>query len=290
MKKIIAAVALMMSLAAFADRTLEQLTSSFYEVREKTTERRELLKGFSKAEWISIIDAKLASTNRQPLIEMLVSQSFGIKTAASFSALAEKDEALANSGVMASFTSASAAPMCYANWKRVYGGLFPKTIEYIDGGGSTDVLWKADPMTQLNIAAEWSANFSATNHFVNFDPKWVYKAALSQCNLAVKKALRKQHKSIVTKDGVNPIQLEVDKITAAINSPRMAGLGNAVKALWPEFDWKEPNWPSAAYITELKEKVMDGDMDFKDSVKVVLLYNLGVDEYNKFVKLYNGEE
>ena len=70
----------------------------------------------------------------------------------------------------------------------------------------------------------------------------------------------------------------------------MAGLGDAIKALWPDFEWKEPVWPSAEYISELKQKVMEGDLDFKDSIKTVLLYNLGVEEYNKFVKQYNGEE
>jgi hypothetical protein len=103
----------------------------------------------------------------------------------------------------------------------------------------------------------------------------------------IKRQLRQEGKSFITKGGVNPVQQAVDDLTVAFNAPKCAGV-KAWFARWvPDYQWADSACMSDAEIAELKEKVMYGDVEFSPLNQKILRFHLGVDEYNKFVKEFN---
>lgn len=106
----------------------------------------------------------------------------------------------------------------------------------------------------------------------------------------VKRAIRAKGQSFVAKDGKNPVQDEIDALSAAFNAPRCAGVKEWVAKVYPDYKWTDSAELSGKEVDELKERVMNGDSPFDDRNQAVLRFYLGVEEYNRFVKLYNGEE
>ena len=107
---------------------------------------------------------------------------------------------------------------------------------------------------------------------------------------AIKRALRKQGKSFVTKDGVNPCEVYMTRLTAALNAPRFAGLNEWLSELGFEERMDLSGLPSEAEIAKLKEDILYGEVDMRYSNKSLLYVCLGVDGYNAFVKEYNGDK
>lgn len=105
---------------------------------------------------------------------------------------------------------------------------------------------------------------------------------------SVKKYMRSQGKSFITKDGVNPCEAYMTSLTAALNAPRFAGLDAWLKGIGMRgIDLSA--MPSAAEIAQLKSDVLDGAVDMDDRIKTMLYICLGVEGYNAFVKEYNGD-
>jgi hypothetical protein len=114
--------------------------------------------------------------------------------------------------------------------------------------------------------------------------KWAQKAALK----AVKRHLRSQGKSFVTKDGVNPCGEYMVGLTEALNAPRFAGLDEWLKSIGHKgVDLSQ--MPSEEEVAKLKEALLFGDRDMDARTKAILDVCLGVEGYNAFVREYNGE-
>lgn len=103
----------------------------------------------------------------------------------------------------------------------------------------------------------------------------------------LKRRIRSKGMPIVAKDGSNPVQDEIDALTAALNAPRYAGVKEWFAKWYPEYEWIDAVWETDEEIAELKDKVYNGDIEFSTSVQDKLRANLGVAEYNKFVQEYN---
>lgn len=104
----------------------------------------------------------------------------------------------------------------------------------------------------------------------------------------IRKALRRQGKSFVTKDGVNPCETALSALNSALNAPRLAGTGEWLA----EFGFADNfavSLPSEAQVAKLKERVLDGDEELTSRNKALLYVCLGVEGYNAFVKEYNGD-
>jgi len=104
----------------------------------------------------------------------------------------------------------------------------------------------------------------------------------------IRKALRRQGKSFVTKDGVNPCETALSALNSALNAPRLAGTGEWLA----EFGFADSfavSLPPEAQIAKLRERVLDGDEELTPRNKALLYVCLGVDGYNVFVKEYNGD-
>lgn len=105
---------------------------------------------------------------------------------------------------------------------------------------------------------------------------------------AVKKYIRSQGKSFVTKDGVNPCETYMTGLTEALNAPRFNGLDAWYKSIGlAGVDLSA--LPSAADVVKLKQEVLDGEKEMTERNKAILYVCLGVDGYNAFVREYNGD-
>ena len=116
------------------------------------------------------------------------------------------------------------------------------------------------------------------------------KAIQTAASKSVKRYLRKQGKSFVTKDGVNPCNAKIDELTAALNAPRFAGLNEWLSEMGVERSADLSAIPADSEIAKLKEGVLYGELEFNESRRALLTICLGVDGYNAFVKEFNGDK
>lgn len=115
------------------------------------------------------------------------------------------------------------------------------------------------------------------------------KYTLSAAAKCVKRQIRSEGKSFVAKEGSNPVQDRLDAVSAALDAPKMAGLKEALAAcgITLEADMEKAMMTDAE-ISALKEAVMFGDKPFSAYNQNMLLMNLGVEAFNKFVEDYNN--
>ena len=118
----------------------------------------------------------------------------------------------------------------------------------------------------------------------------VKRVIQKKAEASIKKWLRRQGKSFVTKDGVNPCAERMTALNAALNAPRFAELNEWMADLGLECRIDVASLPSSAEVEALKEKVLDGDETLDADKKIILFVCLGVDGYNQFVKEYNGDK
>ena len=117
----------------------------------------------------------------------------------------------------------------------------------------------------------------------------VKRSIQRQGEKAIRKWLRRHGKSFVTKDGVNPCAEKMDALTAALNTPRLAGLNEWFEGVELSCRVDLTTLPTAAEIDALKTAVLDGAKELTPQTTVELYLCLGVDGYNAFVKEYNGD-
>ena len=106
----------------------------------------------------------------------------------------------------------------------------------------------------------------------------------------IKRKMREKGLSFVAKDGKNPIQDEVDALSAAFNAPRHAGVKEWFAKWYPEYTWIDSAQDTDAEVAAYKDAVFNGETAFDKIAQSKLRFYLGVEEYNRFVKRYNGEE
>ena len=107
----------------------------------------------------------------------------------------------------------------------------------------------------------------------------------------VKKMLRKQGKSFVVKDGVNPCGELMEGLNTALNAPRLAGLNEWLASGGASARVDTSSLPPAETVTALRAAILDGSRDFdeKSPDGRILRVCLGTAGYNAFVKEYNGD-
>ena len=93
---------------------------------------------------------------------------------------------------------------------------------------------------------------------------------------------------IVVEGDSNPVQVEMDKLTAALNAPRLVGLKEWFAKFYPEYKWIDSEWETDEEIEALKDAVYNGEREFGIREKNVLRVNLGMVKYNEFVEAYNN--
>ena len=117
-----------------------------------------------------------------------------------------------------------------------------------------------------------------------------FNAIMKEAVKVIKRKIRQNGQSfVVGDDGINRVQIEIDALTSALQAPKCAGTKEWVASYCPEYTWIDVAWPTDEEIAKLKNDVMYGEIELTEAISQKLLFNLGLDEYNKFIKEYNGD-
>ena len=171
----------------------------------------------------------------------------------------------------------AAFPKSLALAKRYGSDLYP--IAFVDAGCSMD-----EAVECFGEAVAGCGLAGVGVKYIETNKRAVQKAATKQ----IRRWLRSQGKSFVSKNGVNPCEEHLSALTAALNAPRLAGLNKWLKDFGcAEIDLSK--LPDAAAVNALKESVLYGDRKMDAAASATLYVCLGVDGYNAFVKEYNGD-
>lgn len=109
--------------------------------------------------------------------------------------------------------------------------------------------------------------------------------------VAVRMYLKKKGKSFVTKNGVNPCAELIKGFNDAVNAPRLDGLDKWFRDMgYPEARLDVTSFPDDATVKAMKDRFISGEEDLTQRWQNILRYCLGLEEYNRFVKEYNGED
>ena len=105
---------------------------------------------------------------------------------------------------------------------------------------------------------------------------------------AVKAALRKQGKTFVVKNGVNPIEAAMAPVVNALNAPKLDGLEAALRGVG--IDCRDRGDLTAVWsaIEAEKDDVFYGRKAAHQQADGGIILLLGPDGYNAWVDLYNG--
>lgn len=94
---------------------------------------------------------------------------------------------------------------------------------------------------------------------------------------------------VVRRDGFNPLKGVLEQVTEAINAPKQKGLKELIEDYVPGYTWIEPPYPNDMQLMVLVGDILNGKVDVTLN-KGVLFYTLGAEQYNEFVRTYNGRQ
>lgn len=176
------------------------------------------------------------------------------------------------------FGYTNAFPVCTALMDKY--GVAPQVYHFVRKGATVEEL--------ITLFAEKLQPFQLYNgHLELFDAhKRHIRDAVAK---NIKRILRNKGVSFVTVGDYNPCEEAMTELTTALNAPRMNGLGAWCLKYGIEVTVDVSRLPTDTEISALKESVFYGDKPMSPENKFLLYVCLGVDEYNKFVKEYNGE-
>lgn len=175
-------------------------------------------------------------------------------------------------------------PKMAANYAKVYEETIPELVPVTKLVVDDPVRKDARVITSLvSVYAQLK-----THHLINDNG---VRTILNAAPIAIRHAIRASGKSFVEKDGVNPVQIRIDRISAALNAPRIAGLDAAFRENGMDYGLTFASCllPDAE-IETLRTDVLNGDRQFSSGTGFILRTHLGIEAYNAFVKLYNEGE
>ncbi len=291
---------------------------------EKSAARVDLLRGMSEAEWRACFDDVLAYAADKPYKEGEKCNS-AVYNYAFFKGLnlvnflgRAKDLPFDSRALCAEYDERFAALHFiktlppYAAWPKMtielmhrarYYELCPTTAAKIeasiaagknkcDVSGQTFAQHVRDMAEALAYANDaWGRQYATMSEkFADDLCKRLSKSALK----AVKRSLRAKGKSFVAKvGGENPVEAPVNALTDALNAPRFAGLVEWCDEWCPEASAEAARLiaalPGEEAIAALKNGVFVGELDFNSARRAWLRMCLGVEEYNEFIRQYNGD-
>lgn len=152
-----------------------------------------------------------------------------------------------------------------------------------NGALPDDIAFSANVLVENAAVLNRNANYHSSLDSLK-------KRILNKAPRVVRHELRKRGLPITVRDGVNPLQDAIDDLTSALNAPRMSGVKEWFAKWCPEYQWIDVQWESDEWLAKFKDDIFYGDIDFNASARFRLCAYLGVDEYNKFVKVFNCEK
>ena len=256
----------------------------------------------TEAQFREVLSAMLAQTNEAACsavgVASLTNSSWGIILCRrDLDGLrAESDAALAAKGFAAWWSCPHAWPRISAAHRARFGidAMLPTCLALAERYGCdiNSYVFMRNGATVGELAACLGevTSVAVTQSIVNIPYLDAFKQQIQRsAQKGIKRALRKQGKSFVTKDGINPCEAYMTRLTAALNAPKLAGLNEWLADLGFAERVDLSRLPSEADVVRLKEDVLNGDADMTVKNKATLYICLGVDGYNQLVREYNGD-
>ena len=264
--------------------------------RHKETIRSEKIQ-IPESQYRSTLNKMLAEETTEKLLEVAMKENFWSITARKDLAelREEADKKLGERGVCKCWKYPHIWKHLSANERNKNGAnkAYPKIIELAleknVGINIHAIALKGATLEELIVCLNEMLGFpdGCTLYSPDFDlcKKGIQIVAAKE----IKRALRKQGKSFVTKDGINPCEEYMEKLNKSLNSPRFNGLNEWLSELGWNVRVDTSRLPSEEKISALKDAIFYGDKRATILDKTILSICLGVDGYNEFVKKYNGD-
>ena len=115
---------------------------------------------------------------------------------------------------------------------------------------------------------------------------WAKKQLVEEATSYAMASLRKEGKSFVTLEKTNPITAKLKAVVDAVNAPNCVGLEAALRGIGMEIADQERAL-TQAQADKVKAAVMAGETKADDLSLGIILFTLGTDGFNAFVKEYN---
>lgn len=284
---------LLLGAAAIADRTPTELrVEHAAEFKTNKANIATWYKGVTESEWRGYADycISIASTNMAKANSYIYGPNVmdAIVHSSNAAFTAEYDQKFADAGISGGF------PWTYRKMPKMCEAWISNPSNAAEVAKANAIIAQCRSSGAFNY---WSDELSVGEmanicseafRFVNIDIAKVSEKIVNRVSGDIKRRMRQAGMKIVSKDGTNPVQVEMDKLTAAFNAPRFAGLKEWFAKYYPEYTWIDSAWETDAEIESLKDAVFNGDVKFDNRVKNILRVNLGVVKYNEFVEAYNN--
>ena len=119
----------------------------------------------------------------------------------------------------------------------------------------------------------------------------IRREVLDAAVVPARRYVRAQGGTFVGKDGAKRVKGVLDALAAELNAPRFGKAGELLAKLGIEVEWEfiQSRLLGDREVSEVRTKLLDGEIAFDGKLQNKLCFTLGVEGYNAFVKEYNGE-
>ena len=119
----------------------------------------------------------------------------------------------------------------------------------------------------------------------------IRREVLDAAVVPARRYIRASGASFVGKDGAKRVKDILDALAAELNAPRFGKAGELLAKLGIEVEWEfiQSRLLGDREVSEVRTKLLDGEIAFSGSLQNKLCIALGVEGYNAFVKEYNGD-
>ena len=145
---------------------------------------------------------------------------------------------------------------------------------------------------ELQPGEDGYANFALQTACTGIPPAgFVRSSILNAAIVPVRRAIRAEGGSFVGKEGAKLVKAKLDALAAELNAPRFGKAGKLLAEIGMDVEWEfiQSRILGDAAVTEIKTRLLGGEIPFSQELQNKLCIALGVDDYNAFVKEYNGK-
>ena len=145
-----------------------------------------------------------------------------------------------------------------------------------------------EPTTDDAIYADYALQSACAGMI---DPMAARTGVLKAAVAPMRRRIRSQGSSFVGADGARRVKEALDGLASELNAPRFGRTREILTHIGLDVEWEavEAAIPSGDALEALKRGIMDGNTAFPQPLQYRLCVALGVNDYNSFVKEYNGK-